>query len=236
MRSARPSAAPRSPRASSSSPTSRSRSRSSARGSSPRSSGCARPDSSSPPSWRRCRRPSSSSSRGRGRRPAPLEPLRRLARELEAVLTRADHAAYAAPLARAAEAAELDRLAVAEYLALAEDGVAGADGVGPALAADLEAAAPVEVAGARLRWRVPAVLADVAADAVAEVCHPARVVPTARCGWSGSVMRRPPRPRVRKLNDQRMSTRSRFWKPIRYQRWTTSHVAQAGKPLRRIAW
>jgi hypothetical protein len=40
-----------------------------------------------------------------------------------------------------------------------------------------------------------------------------------------------PRPRVAKLNDQRMRTSSRFWKPIRYQRWTVSQVAQAGKPL-----
>ena len=47
-------------------------------------------------------------------------------------------------------------------------------------------------------------------------------------------MIRAPRPRVKKLNDQRMRTSRRFWKPIRYQRWTTSHVIQAGKPLRRI--
>ena len=45
---------------------------------------------------------------------------------------------------------------------------------------------------------------------------------------------RAPRPRVTKLNDQRMSTSSRFWKPIRYQRCTTSQVTQAKKPLSRI--
>ena len=45
----------------------------------------------------------------------------------------------------------------------------------------------------------------------------------------------PPRPRVTKLNDQRMRTSRRFWKPIRYQRWTTSQVSQARKPLSRSA-
>ena len=48
-----------------------------------------------------------------------------------------------------------------------------------------------------------------------------------------SAIRRAPRPRVRKLNDQRTKTSSRFWKPIRYQRWTKSQVSQAGKPLSR---
>ena len=43
-------------------------------------------------------------------------------------------------------------------------------------------------------------------------------------------MTRPPRPRVKKLKAQRIRTSSRFWKPIRYQRWTTSQVTQAGKP------
>ena len=47
------------------------------------------------------------------------------------------------------------------------------------------------------------------------------------------VMSRAPRPCVAKLNDQRMRTSSRFWKPIRYQRWTTSQAAQAGEPLSR---
>ena len=42
---------------------------------------------------------------------------------------------------------------------------------------------------------------------------------------------RAPRPCVTKLNDQRMKTSRRFWKPTRYQRWTTSHVIQARKPL-----
>ena len=49
-------------------------------------------------------------------------------------------------------------------------------------------------------------------------------------------MIRVPRPRVKKLNDQRMKTSRRFWKPIRYQRWTTSHVIQAGNPLSRMTW
>jgi hypothetical protein len=48
-----------------------------------------------------------------------------------------------------------------------------------------------------------------------------------------AVMSRAPRPWVAKLNDQRMRTSSRFWKPIRYQRWTSSQVAQARKPLSR---
>jgi hypothetical protein len=52
--------------------------------------------------------------------------------------------------------------------------------------------------------------------------------------WSGSSITRPPRPWVKKLNAQRISTRRRFWKPIRYQRWTTTQVTQAGKPLSRI--
>jgi hypothetical protein len=51
---------------------------------------------------------------------------------------------------------------------------------------------------------------------------------------SGSSITRPPRPWVKKLNAQRISTRRRFWKPIRYQRWTTTQVTQAGKPLSRI--
>ena len=46
-------------------------------------------------------------------------------------------------------------------------------------------------------------------------------------------MSRAPRPRVTKLNDQRMRTSSRFWKPTRYQRWTSSQVSQARKPLSR---
>src|SRR5215207_10481053 len=35
--------------------------------------------------------------------------------------------------------------------------------------------------------------------------------------WPNSSIRRPPRPRVRKLNAQRIRTRIRFWNPIRYQ-------------------
>src|SRR6185437_10745583 len=50
---------------------------------------------------------------------------------------------------------------------------------------------------------------------------------------SRSVISRAPRPCVAKLTDQRMKTRTRFWKPTRYQRWTKSHVIQARKPLRR---
>jgi hypothetical protein len=46
------------------------------------------------------------------------------------------------------------------------------------------------------------------------------------------VITRAPRPCVTKLTDQRMSTRTRFWKPTRYQRSTTSHVSHARKPLR----
>src|SRR5919197_572453 len=45
------------------------------------------------------------------------------------------------------------------------------------------------------------------------------------------VISRAPRPCVAKLNNQRMNTRSRFWKPTRYQRWTTSQVTHAMKPL-----
>ena len=48
---------------------------------------------------------------------------------------------------------------------------------------------------------------------------------------AASVISRAPRPCVAKLNDQRMRTRTRFWKPMRYQRWTTSQVIQATKPL-----
>ena len=40
----------------------------------------------------------------------------------------------------------------------------------------------------------------------------------------GRLISRAPRPRVTKLNVQRMSTSRRFWKPIRYQRWTKSQV------------
>ena len=44
----------------------------------------------------------------------------------------------------------------------------------------------------------------------------------------GDVIRRAPRPCVAKLKAQLEHTSSRFWKPIRYQRWTTSQVSQAG--------
>src|SRR6202011_5381607 len=43
------------------------------------------------------------------------------------------------------------------------------------------------------------------------------------------VIRRAPRPCVAKLNIQRMNTITRFWKPTRYQRCTTTQVTQARK-------
>src|SRR4029079_15341874 len=57
--------------------------------------------------------------------------------------------------------------------------------------------------------------------------------------WRGSLpepIRRAPRPCVRKLTLHRMSTRTRFWKPIRYQRWTRSPVIPARKPLSLSPW
>src|ERR671926_1031407 len=47
----------------------------------------------------------------------------------------------------------------------------------------------------------------------------------------GPEISRAPRPCVTKLNAHRMSTKIRFWKPIRYQRWTNTHMSHAGKPL-----
>src|SRR5262249_6581421 len=42
-------------------------------------------------------------------------------------------------------------------------------------------------------------------------CQPGGAVWAAACDSSTSVIRRPPRPRVKKLNDQRMTTSKRFW-------------------------
>jgi hypothetical protein len=39
-----------------------------------------------------------------------------------------------------------------------------------------------------------------------------------------------------KLMNQRMETIRRFSKPMRYERWTTSQAAQAGRPLSRMVW
>ncbi len=44
------------------------------------------------------------------------------------------------------------------------------------------------------------------------------------------VMSRVLRPRVRKLNAQRVTTMIRFENPIRYAMWMTSHSSQAVKP------
>src|SRR5205085_8472682 len=52
-----------------------------------------------------------------------------------------------------------------------------------------------------------------------------------RSGAAAAEISREPRPRVAKLNPQRIRTIRRFWKPIRYHRWTTSQVTQAMNPL-----
>ncbi len=79
--------------------------------------------------------------------------------------------------------------------------------------------------------------AKAAAEPKARITAMCRDYEGGRAAPSGSncSITRPPRPRVKKLNDQRISTSRRFWKPIRYQRWTTSQVTQAGKPLSRAA-
>lgn len=54
-----------------------------------------------------------------------------------------------------------------EDVALVEDGIAGAGEFGPALGANVQAAAIVDVAPFRLGWRGPGVAVDVAAGAAA---------------------------------------------------------------------
>jgi len=44
------------------------------------------------------------------------------------------------------------------------------------------------------------------------------------------VISRAPRPWVTKLNDQRINTSRRFWKPMRYHRWPTNQMIQARLP------
>ena len=54
-----------------------------------------------------------------------------------------------------------------------------------------------------------------------------------RRGSGGPVMSRLPRPRVTNDQAQRMSTSTRFWKPMSQKMWIASQSSQAGTPVTR---
>ncbi len=116
-------------------------------------------------------------------------------------------------------------LAAGAYPAIASTGILAVTDIVVAIAL---IGALLILRGKRYRRARRVVIERGAAD-LAELRHADR---RHTCGSSlEPVISRAPRPRVQKLNAQRISTRMRFWKPIRYQRWTNSQVIQAISPL-----